>query len=72
MGNTTTVSMRELRKRKGLTQQDLASHLQVTRQTISNIELGKVVPDLLQARSIANILGVSVDEIEFGIERHAG
>jgi transcriptional regulator with XRE-family HTH domain len=36
----------EMRKEKGLSQEELASRLEVTRQTVSKWELGDSTPDL--------------------------
>lgn len=55
----------ELRKRDGLSQEQLAEkeELNVTRQTISNWELGQTVPDINQAKALANIFKISLDEL---------
>lgn len=52
-----------LRKKNNLSQEMLAEKLNVTRQTISNWELGETVPDLKQALELAKIFDVSLDEI---------
>lgn len=49
------------RKDLGLTQQDLADRLSVTRQTVSRWEAGTVMPDLEKITDIASLLGVSCD-----------
>jgi putative transcriptional regulator len=46
-----------------LTQEALANHLGVTRQTILAIEKGKYDPSLDLAFKIARYFGVSIDEI---------
>ena len=53
----------ELRKKAGLSQEELSEKLDVTRQTISNWELGQTVPDIIQAKQIANIFKISLDEL---------
>lgn len=53
----------ELRKSKGFSQEQLAEKLNVTRQTISNWELGQTIPDINQAKKIANIFCISLDEL---------
>ena len=53
----------ELRKKKGLSQEDLAEKVGVARQTISKWELGETSPDLKQAREISKIFNVSLDEL---------
>ena len=62
-----------LRKKEGLSQESLAEKLNVTRQTISNWELGQTSPDILQAKSIARIFKISLDDLkdnqlEFGFK----
>ena len=49
------------RKDLGLTQNDLAERLLVTRQTISRWEAGTVLPDIEKINDIADILQVSCD-----------
>lgn len=53
----------ELRKEKRLSQEQLAEKINVTRQTISNWELGETSPDLNQAKELAKVLNISLDEL---------
>ena len=53
----------ELRKREKLSQEEIAEKINVSRQTISNWETGQTVPDLYQAKELANILNISIDEL---------
>ena len=53
----------ELRKKKGLSQEELADKVGVARQTISKWELGETSPDLKQARELSKIFNVSLDEL---------
>ncbi len=53
----------ELRRSLKLSQEQLAEKLNVTRQTISNWELGQTTPDILQAKEISKIFNVSLDEL---------
>lgn len=55
--------IRQLRTDRGLTQDDLASNLNVTRQTVSNWENGKNYPDITTLRKISKLYGVSLDEM---------
>ena len=50
-----------LRKRKGMSQFELAEALNVSRQAVSKWELGIAVPTLENLVSISNLFGVSVD-----------
>ncbi|CUX65156.1 hypothetical protein BN3590_03028 [Clostridium sp. C105KSO15] len=56
-------SIRELRKEKKYRQEDLATLLGVTRQTINAIENDKYDPTLLLAFKLARILETTVDEL---------
>ena len=53
----------DLRKKENLSQEKLAEKLGVTRQTISKWELGETAPDILQAKELAKIFNVSLDEL---------
>ena len=53
----------ELRKKKGLSQEDLADKIGVARQTISKWELGETSPDIKQAKELSKIFNVSLDEL---------
>lgn len=52
-----------LRKKAGLSQESLAEKLNVTRQTVSNWELGQTTPDILQAKELSKIFKVSLDDL---------
>lgn len=53
----------ELRKKENLTQEELAEKIGVVRQTISKWELNETAPDLAQAKKLAEVFKVSLDEI---------
>ena len=53
----------ELRKKKGLSQEELADKVGVARQTISKWELGETSPDIKQAKELSKIFNVSLDEL---------
>lgn len=53
----------ELRKNANLSQEQLSQKLNVTRQTISNWELGQTTPDIIQAKELSKIFGISLDEL---------
>jgi putative transcriptional regulator len=61
--NTVVNTVRETRTGLKLTQDELASKVHVTRQTIIAIEKGNYVPSVLLALKIAAILDVKVEEI---------
>lgn len=51
------------RKRKGLSQESVAEKLGVSRQTISKWETCETLPDICQAKTLATIYGISLDEL---------
>lgn len=53
----------ELRKKKGLSQEQLGEKINVTRQTISNWELEETSPNPTQLKLLSQTLEVSVDEL---------
>ena len=55
--------LRELRQERGITQEELAEALGVTRQTIIAIEKGKYDPSLRLAFKIARFFGKKIEEI---------
>lgn len=52
-----------MRKKSGITQEQLGEKVSVTRQTISNWELGETSPNPEQLKLLSKIFNVSVDEI---------
>lgn len=55
--------LKDKRNSSGLTQEDLAQKLNVTRQTISNWENGKRLPDIVMLNKIAKLYEISLDEL---------
>ena len=55
--------MQELRKRKGLTQEELAAYLYVSRAAVSKWESGRGYPNIDSLKAIAKFFGVTVDEL---------
>ena len=53
----------QLRKEKGITQEQFAKAIGITRQTVIAIEKGMYVPSLLLGFKIANFFDKSVEEI---------
>lgn len=63
--------MKEIRKRRGLTQEELAVRLNVVRQTVSKWEKGLSVPDADMLQKMAEILDTDVSELLGGDRRDA-
>ena len=55
--------VKKIRVERGLSQQDLATALHVSRQTISYIENGQKKPTILLALRLAEYLQISVEDI---------
>jgi putative transcriptional regulator len=55
--------LEEIRKAKGIKQEDLASALEVSRQTIGSLENGRYNPSILLAFKIAHFFCMSIEEI---------
>lgn len=55
--------IRELRKKKELTQEELAVKLTISSQAVSKWENGTCYPDMAQIPVLANLFGVSLDEL---------
>ena len=53
----------ELRKKSGLSQEQLGEKINVTRQTISNWELGETSPNPEQLKALSKELNISIDEL---------
>ena len=56
-------NIQSLRKRKGLSQEKLAEKINVTRQTISNWELGETAPNPEQLILLSKEFDISIDEL---------
>ena len=70
MDNTKTgIFIAELRKEKGLTQQQLADQLNLSNKTISKWESGNGSPDLSNLEALAQALEVTTDELLQGERR---
>ena len=52
-----------MRKLRRLTQEDIAEKVGVTRQAVAKWEAGETVPDLDKCKMLAEILGVSLDDL---------
>lgn len=55
--------LEEIRKQQGITQEELASVLEVSRQTIGSLENGRYNPSILLAFKIARYFGMKIEDI---------
>lgn len=60
--------LQELRRQKGLTQEELAESLYVSRTAISKWESGRGYPNIDSLKSISNFFNVTIDELLSGDE----
>ena len=59
----------EARKKRGLSQEEVAGKLGVSRQTISKWETDETLPDIQQSKRLAVLYGLSLDElVEFDMD----
>ncbi len=55
--------LEKIRKQHGITQEELAQKLEVSRQTIGSLENGRYNPSILLAFKISKFFNVSIEEI---------
>lgn len=55
--------IRELRRERRISQEELARAVGTTRQTITSIEVGKYVASLPLAYKIAHYFGLTIEEV---------
>lgn len=51
------------RKKSGLSQEEVATKLGVSRQTVSKWELGETLPDIQQAKKLSTLYHITLDEL---------
>lgn len=61
-------NLKYLRKREGITQEELAERLNVSRQSVTKWESGQSLPDIEKVKEIAYMFSVSVDSLVGDIE----
>lgn len=55
--------LEEIRKQQGIKQEELASVLEVSRQTIGSLENGRYNPSIILAFKIARYFGLNIEEV---------
>ncbi len=53
----------QIRKEKGIRQEDFARELGVSRQTISSLETGRYNPSIFLAWKIARFFGMTIEDV---------
>ncbi|MBR4991910.1 MAG: helix-turn-helix transcriptional regulator [Clostridia bacterium] len=53
----------EIRKARGIRQEDFAKQMGVSRQTISSLETGRYNPSIFLAYKIARFFGMTIEEV---------
>lgn len=56
-------NLEKLRREKGISQEELANNLKVSRQTISSIENGRYNPSIILAFKIARYFNMKIEDI---------
>ncbi|WP_299032061.1 helix-turn-helix transcriptional regulator [uncultured Anaerococcus sp.] len=56
-------NLEEIRKEKGITQEDLAKILEVSRQTVGSLENGRYNPSIILAFKIARYFEMAIEDI---------
>ncbi len=56
-------NLEKIRKEKGLSQEELANILEVSRQTIGSLENGRYNPSIILAFKIARYFGLTIEDI---------
>lgn len=57
------------RKKRGLSQEEVAEKLGISRQTVSKWETDETLPDICQSKKLAVLYGLSLDElVEFDMD----
>lgn len=55
--------LEEIRKKRGIRQEELAAALEVSRQTIGSIENGRYNPSIILAFKIARFFDMTIEEV---------
>ena len=67
-----TVNIRKFRKKAGMSQNDLAEKLNVTRQTVSSWENGKTYPDLDMVVRLSDVLETDPNHLLYPEQKKKG
>ena len=59
------ITLKAARVNKGLTQNDVAAKLHINKGTLVNYEKFRTIPDIVTARAMAHLYGVSINDLIF-------
>lgn len=62
-GDNVKNKLEELRKQRGIKQEELAEILEVSRQTISSLEKGRYNPSIILAFKISRYFGLRIEDV---------
>lgn len=57
------MNLKYLRKQAGLSQEDVAEKMNVSRQSVAKWENDETLPDIINCTKLANIYGITLDEL---------
>ena len=57
------MNLKYFRKRNGLSQEELAEKIEVSRQSVAKWESGETLPDIVKCRELANLFGTTIDNL---------
>lgn len=63
--------LRKARKEKGLSQEELADKINVSRQSIHLWEAGKIIPDFENIINLCNALEITTDRLTVGLDNYS-
>ena len=57
------MNLKYFRKKEGLSQEELAEKIEVSRQSVAKWESGETLPDIVKCRELANLFGTKIDNL---------
>ncbi len=63
--------LKEARQNTGMTQDQVAERIKVSRVTVSHWESGKTLPDIVSLMSLSDLYSISLDELVKGDSKMA-
>lgn len=57
------MNLKYFRRQNGLSQEELAEKIEVSRQSVAKWENGETLPDIIKCRELANLFGTTIDSL---------